>query len=236
MSLKALKKSISLKERQNAKIVARKAVEKKLPNVFRPVVSRRVFEILERSGNIRYRLLIGYDKKGKKVMPSFGGRKESALDFQTAWNSAINSGVSTDLSILEDVAQVDVRWAISEFEKLNSSLREAVNFFISHAYPDGGFLTFKEAMEKYYEIQKSKNLSASSVSKKHNNYQTYFRPMLEHFGSKPLMEIVVEDVKKYLTKRGSNWSVRTYNDHLNYGRRFWNVLAASRYCSAELNP
>ncbi len=222
--------------RANAKTIARQQVEKKLRSVWRPVVSRKVYEQHQRSGNTTFRLLIGYDKSGRKIMPQFGTARFTALAFQEAWNSAVQSNSQTDLTILNDVAQIDVRWAISELEKINCTLRQAVDFFLLHALPEGGFLKFDEAMERYYEIQKEKNLSKSSTDKNHTVYKTYFKPLVDFFGDKELIQITSEDVRKYLEKRGANWSERHYNDHLNYGRRFWNVLAGAKFCSAELNP
>ena len=114
--------------RANAKSIARQQVEKKLKSVWRPVVSRKVYEQHQRSGNTTFRLLIGYDKSGRKIMPQFGTARFTALAFQEAWNSAVQSNSQTDLTILNDVAQVDVRWAISELEKINCTLRQAVDF------------------------------------------------------------------------------------------------------------
>ena len=89
-------------------------------------------------------------------MPQFGTARFTAMAFQEAWNSAVQSNSQTDLTILNDVAQIDVRWAISELEKINCTLRQAVDFFLLHALPEGGFLKFDEAMDRYYEIQKRK--------------------------------------------------------------------------------
>ena len=222
--------------RRNAKAGAQVAVERHLKKVWRHVASKKLFSEKNASGTTKYRLHIGYDKKGRQVKPSFGDNKPLALIFQEKWNHAIQKGDKVELNILSDVSQIDVRFALVELEKVNATLREAVNFYLLHALPEGGFLNWEEAVDKYYEIQKGKNLSPASSDKKHKNYRTFFKPMRNHFAKKKLLETTVEDVKKYLNKRGKNWSERTYNDNLNYGRRLWNVLAEAKYCTEEINP
>lgn len=222
--------------RRNAKASAQEAVKRQLKKVWRPVESKKLFSEKNKSGTTKYRLHIGYDKKGKQIKPSFGEDKSLAYIFQEKWNHAVQNNDQVELNILSDVSQIDVRYALVELEKVNATLREAVNFYLLHALPEGGFLNWEQAVDKYYEIQKEKNLAPASSDKKHKNYRTFFKPIRDYFAKKKLLETTVEDVKKYLIKRGENWNERTYNDHLNYGRRLWNVLAEAKYCTEEINP
>ena len=222
--------------RRNSLANAAVRVDQYLRKVWRPVRSRRVYTETNSSKTSKYRLLIGYDKKGRPVKPSFGESKNTAVIFQEKWNAALDNNNTTELKILDDVSQIDVRWALTECEKANTTLREVVNFYLLHALPEGGFLNWEEAIDKYFEIQKEKNLSDASASKKHKNYRTFYKPLKDFYGKKKLTETTLEDVKKYTDKRGKNWSPRTFNDHVSYGERLWNVLAEQKYCSTELNP
>jgi integrase len=216
--------------------LASQQVEANLTNVWRAVASKKIYEQTQRSGKVCYRILIGYKKDGKKILPSFGEDKRLAIAFQSAWNKAIEKKSSTDLLQLSNVAQIDIRWAMVELGKIGVTLREAVNFYMLHALPEKGFLTITEAMDVYYEEQKARGNSKHSSSKSSVNYRTYHKPLTDYFKSKPLIEITTDDVKKYLVKRGENWGAVHYNSHVNYGARFWNVCAKLKYCSESLNP
>mgnify|MGYP002836943398 CR=1 FL=1 len=221
---------------RNSVAHARLKVSKYSKKVWRPVSSKKLFEEKNRNGSMRYRVLIGYDKNGKQIKVSFSDKKKDAIAFQTEWNKSQENNDGTIQTILEDVAAIDVRWALAELQKVNSNLREAVEFYLKYAVPDGGFLNWEEAIEKYYSIQLEKNLSKKSSDKKDKNFRTYAAPLKKHFGTKLITETLPEDIREYVDRYGKNWSERTYNDHLNFGRRVWNVLANSNYCHTELNP
>ena len=180
--------------------------------------------------------MLGYDAQGKQIKRSFGQNQRLALAFQGEWNLAVGKKDNLSLENLSKIAAYDIKWCLEEMAKVNVPLREAVRFYLSNALPESGFLNWEQAVEKYYEIQESKNLSDSSSSKKHKNYRTYFVPLIKHFKTKSLLSTTWKDIKDYLVIRGRNWSPQTYNYHLNNGRRFWNVLAESKYCTEELNP
>ena len=131
---------------------------------------------------------------------------------------------------------LDVRRSLEKLKGLDVTIEECVDFYLSHSLPDGGYLTCTQAVDKFYEIQTEKNLSESSISKKHTNYKTYYKPFADHFGEKLLIELTYEDAKKYFAKRGQNWGSSHHNSQRGYLRRLWNLLSEYRYCSAEQNP
>jgi integrase len=230
----------------NARIIAASEVAKARLKVWRAVPVNKIHEEKQPSGQPKFRLLIGYKKpttksaKARQIKPSFGSDRKAAENFRDAWNLALQKDDKTSQIILTDVAQIDVRWAIEELAKVNVNLREAVNFYLIHALPEGGNLTIKEAMEVFINEQKARGNSKHSSSTKSTNYKTYYRPLVDFFDDKILIELTTDDVKKYISKRESNgpreWGAIHYNTHISYGSRFWNLLAKLKYCSASLNP
>tara|TARA_Y100001938_G_C8098576_1_gene439908 strand:+ start:2346 stop:4067 length:1722 start_codon:yes stop_codon:yes gene_type:complete len=224
------------KASQNLREMARQQALETFASVSTPKPIKKLLDERTGAGNIRWRALIGYNSEGKQVKRSFGENQRLALAFQEQWNQALESKDTLALENLGKIAAYDIKWCLEEMAKVNVPLREAVRFYLDHALPESGFLNWEQAIEKYYEIQTQKNLSEASSSKKHKNHRTYFVPLQKHFKTKTLLSTTWKDVKSYLEKRGKNWSEQTYNNHLNIGRRFWNVLAESKYCSTELNP
>ena len=204
--------------------------------VWRPKHANSVLKEQNKSGTVRYRVAIGYSKSGSQVKISFGEKKADAFAFLDEWNRLVENNDKLGFDNLQAVASYDLKWCLEQVARANSTLRQAVQFYLNHAIPEAGYLNWEQAVEKYYEIQKAKNLNAASSSKKHKNHRTYYVPLMKFFGKKSLIETTWEDVKKYLDARGKNWGEQTYNNHLNAGRRIWNVLADQKYCSAEINP
>lgn len=209
---------------------------KKLKSVFAPVTAKSVLKDKGRNGKISYRVFIGRDKNGKQVKPRFGDDKKLAEEFLVQWNKAVAKGDHSLLSILDEVADQELRLSMIKLEKANSTVKEATEFFLRHAFPDAGIITVEEGVEKYYEIQKGKGLAPHSSDKNHKNYKTYARPFVKFFGEKRLIDLTLDDVKKYLVSTGKGWGNRTTNDHVKYGARVWNILADSKFCSKSLNP
>lgn len=226
-------------EHEQAKILRLKAKEraaKEIKSVFKPSRAKSVLTDKGRNGKPSYRVFIGKDKNGKQVKPRFGDDKKLAEEFLVQWNEAFSENDNSALSILDDVAEQELRLSMIKLKKVNSTVKEATEFFLRHALPDAGIIMVEDAIEKYYEIQKGKGLAAHSSDKGHKNYGTYAKPFLKFFTGMRLIDVTLDNVKKYIGTAGSNWGHRTINDHVNYGARVWNVLADSKYCSKSLNP
>ena len=223
-------------EKTREKRSAKKRVADEKKKVVDPQPIEKIYSDFLPSGKTRYRVYLGKNRQGKRVRPSLGPSKRFAVEFREQWNSSIEEKDTVNLEVLEDVSRFDIRWAMIELGKVNRSLREAVEFYLAHALPEGDFLNFDEAMDKYYELQSAKNLSPSSCDKSHSNYVTYYRPLVDFFEKKPLIDITRGDLEKYFDLRGKNWGPAHFNSHVGYGRRFWNLLSKQKYCSMDLNP
>ena len=201
-----------------------------------PKPIKKLLEEHTGAGNVRWRALLGYNSENKQVKKSFGTDYKFAIAFQEQWNKAVEEKDNLTFENLSKVAAYDIKYCLEQMAKIDVPLREAVDFYLNHALPERGFLNWTEAIEEYYRIQESKNLSEASSSTSHKNHRTYFVPLQKHFNTKPLLSTTWKDVKSYMEARGKNWNEQTYNNHLNNGRRFWNTLAEAKYCSTELNP
>lgn len=205
-------------------------------------VEAKLYREKQPNGNPKYRLLIGYGKPlkgskyGKQIKPSFGSNREQALAFQKAWNDTIDNQDKTTQLILSDVSSFDVRWSVNQLAKVDATLREAVSFYLLHALPEGGSITVRDAMDLFMKEQKTRGNSSHSSSKDSKHYKTYWRPIVDHFDNKLLLEVTREDVLQYLNKRDNNWSAVHWNTHVGNGSRFWRVLSKLKYCSTELDP
>ena len=199
-SARSSDQSKKLNADKNLRLIAEKDVEKKLPSVFKPCPARTIYTEKTPNGKTIYRLWIGHDKNGKAIKPRFGSRRRDAELFQEAWNRAVRNNDISALTILDDVAEVDVRWAMAQLRKVNATIREAVTFYVEHAFPESGYLKVPDAIDKYYEIQKLKNLKDASASKEHKNYRTYALPLRKFFADKELIRLTEERVS-FL----SNW-------------------------------
>jgi len=190
---------------------------------------------LGKKGKSSWQVLLGYTNK-RKVKVTLGADRKFANHFKTLWNQSIDDGNVLPLSLLQENAMLDVRWATNTLKRHGVTLREAVEFFIKHQVPAGRQLKFKEAMKEYYEIQRHKQLSETSSSEQSTNYKTYFKPLVDFFDDTLLTNITAKDVKRYLKHRGKDWSDGHYNHHLNRGRAFWNTMAKAKFCKTDLNP
>ena len=212
------------------------AVKEHKASVIVPQAITKIYQEAQRSGSTIYRVLLGYSRQGKQRKVSLGTGRKFADSFVKSWNQSLQSNDTDNLSLLQESSTLDVRYANNKLRPFGVTLREAVDYYVKHQLPAGRVLPFSGAMDKYYEIQKDKKLSRAVSSKQSSTYKTYFKPLVDFFGSTFLTDITASDVKRYLKKRGNNWSDLTYNHHLNRGRQFWNVLAKQKYCKADQNP
>ena len=169
------------KASKNLREMARRQALDTFSSVSTPKPIKRLLEERTGAGNIRWRALLGYNSENKQVKKSFGENQRLALSFQEQWNLALESKDTLALENLSKIAAYDIKWCLEEMGKVNVPLREAVRFYLDHALPESGFLNWEQAIEKYYEIQISKNLSDASSSKKHKNHRTYFVPLQKLF-------------------------------------------------------
>tara|TARA_Y100000593_G_scaffold81648_1_gene152856 strand:+ start:973 stop:2382 length:1410 start_codon:yes stop_codon:yes gene_type:complete len=214
---------------------AKAKVDKALKVVARPRIITKLTEVKDRYST-SYQAFIGYDKSGKAKKVRLGSNKQFANQVRREWNKAVEKQDSVMMNAVNSMFALDVRRSLEKIKGLDISLEDCVDFYISHSLPEGGYISCKEAVDKFYEIQSEKKLSDSSTSKKHTNYKTYYKPFADYFDQKMLIELTFDEVKKYFVKRGKNWGSSHHNSQRGYLRRLWNLLAEYHYCSKELNP
>ena len=180
--------------------------------------------------------LLGRDKYNKTVRPRLGSDRKFAVEIKRLWNRAVAENDSPLADGVNDLAALDARKAKQKLKDFGITLADCVDYYIAHAIPAAGLVSVEEAMGIFYEIQKKKNLSASSADKSHTNYATYYKPFVEHFKERDLISLTPKDAQQYFKRRGSNWGNTHWNSQRNYLSRFWRSLAKNNYCSSEVDP
>ena len=218
----------------NAKTSVQHQVESFWGRVVRPKAIKKVIE-----DDGRFRVAVGYDKDNKRVKPRFNCIKE-AQNFMELWNNYLARNDTFGAAMLTETSMLDYRTALDKLKQLPSvTLQQCVDFYIKHNVSTKGVgMTVKQAFYEYFEIQKTKGLSARSSDSNNKNSKNYVVPIREKFGEELLVNLTSESVEKWLRTRSKKgkWSPRTWNNHRNCGATFWNTLAKKNFCSPALNP
>lgn len=105
------------------------------------------------------------------------------------------------------------------------SLNEAVIFFLRHALPQGGSMTFAKAREAFLTSRRSANLKPRYL----RNLVSQFDQLADRFGSRRVNLISTRDLESWLDDREQ--SPKTRNNYVVTLRTFFSYCQGQKWCA-----
>ena len=105
------------------------------------------------------------------------------------------------------------------------ALTEAVGFFLRHALPTGGTVTFDQARQAFITSRRSANLKERYI----RNLSSQFEQLAKEFGKTRVNLIVSNDLESWLSEREQ--SPKTRNNYIITLRTFFDYCVAQKWCA-----
>jgi integrase len=146
---------------------------------------------------------------------------------------------------LSDEERVESTKAIKKLKELGATLQEAVDYFIEHAKPAGGTVTFsvgvngsvgengEELVSGFLASRRDSNCKARYV----DNLVSQTKILSEQFGERKVNEIKKAELEKWLARRiqSGEWtSHKTRNNYIITLRAIWAYFKESKWCAENV--
>lgn len=95
-----------------------------------------------------------------------------------------------------------------KLERLNTTLTQAVEFFIRNAHSSGAPKFMRELKEEFIKSRKTMNCRPRTIVQ----YESYLRVICEEFGAADVSKILRQDIEDWLEE--ADWSPRTRKNYL----------------------
>jgi integrase len=187
-----------------------------------------------RNGKTSYVAFIGYDGKGRAVRRSLGQDKDLAYAKLAEINKRIAEGDYKGAANAFEVAtDYEIKACLKMLEGHHATLRQAVDFFLSHHRPTAGHLTVEGGIDLFLENLEKTGRSASYIKIFKTGYLNQFK---KNYGKKRIIDVTQDDAENFIFKEKSNLSKYSQGQYIQKMTIFFNGLADLGYTKKDLNP
>ncbi len=187
-----------------------------------------IYKKVHASGNVGYRVDMGV-MKGKRVFKSFGTMFE-AERFQAKCIETEARKRPVELHDLDEIVRHEVLAAMAKLKEHNSTITQAVDFFLKHAKPASASASIGEVMEDFRKDKQRAKLSEKYIT---TAWASFFVPFRDHFKNCLIADVTGEQCDDYL-HRSKTWSSTTRLAHLRHLNVLFNYALKKGYIG--VNP
>ena len=188
----------------------------------------QIYERTHRSGNTGWMVSLG-TVKGKRKFKSFSTREEAELfKAHCMEKNALKNPAA--LSELDELGKAAVRHAQAKLAPFDSTINEAVDFFLKFSKPPKGKLTIQEAIDLFKTKKKAEGASKTYLEK---SARCFFVPFRDTFRNCLMSDISPTQAEEYIYRQ-KTWSDETKNTHNRHLRALYSFLITKKY--ATINP
>jgi hypothetical protein len=115
---------------------------------------------------------------------------------------------SSSMSEMDELGRAAIRHAQAKLDSYDSTITEAVDFFIKHAKPPKGKITIQDGMDLFNAAKREGGLSAKYLE---TARRCFFTPFRDTFDNCLMNDVRTAEAEKYLSF--DKWSKTTKNTH-----------------------
>lgn len=167
--------------------------------------------------------------KGVRKLKSFSTLEEAQI-FQARCEEKNALKNPAALSDLDELGKAAIRHAQAKLGPFDSSINEAVDFFIKFAKPPKGKITIQEAMELF---KKDKTVEGASKTYLKKSERCFFTPFRDAFKNCLMSDVSPTQAHKYIYRQ-KTWCGTTKNTHNRHLRALYSFAAKKGYVT--INP
>jgi integrase len=198
------------------------------------VKSQPTLESYRNRNHLYWRINLGQDATGKTVRRQIGKDEGHARQVLAEILQRLSNGdIQGVKSAFEVYSDHEIKAALKKLRHYNTTLPQAISFFIKHHRPNKGLITLEQALQIWKENAQQLGYSDTYIKKMLNTYAGPFVKL--HSGFK-LIDITYKEAENYIFKQKSSLSNYSKAQTISKLRGFFNTLADLEYFSKELNP
>jgi len=174
----------------------------------------------------RYKFVVLFTQSGQRKNRFFKTKVEAKTFAKQQETDLLNHGV--ELAGIPHDLRVEATKCVERLKPVNTTLTEAVDFFLKHARPAGGTITIQKLVEEF--------LAAKRKAGKRESYLSVQKVVLGGFArsfdkDRNANEIGRQNIEAYLD--GKNWTLRTRRNVQRDLHNLFGFALLRKYCASN---